>query len=428
MAKQAKKATTGKGQAPKTIHKAFKFRIYPNAEQRIVLHQHFGHCRYVYNHFLAERIAFYEANKGKKKKGLTYNDNAAALTTLKKQEETIWLKEINSQSLQQSLKHLDAAYKKFFQAVKKGDVKSGGFPRFKSKSDRQSFTVPQRFAFFSRSKPVKTLLGTKKQSSRHSWLKIPNLPKSSPLLQAVEHRKLPAEAKILYVTLSKTPTGKYFASLTCELPFTPKPQPKGVPKGKIKAVGIDLGIKDLVATSDGVKIPNPKHLQRAQKKLKYLQRQHSKKKKGGINRERSRKKLARAHERVANTRKDTLHKVSAQLIEEQTIICTETLKVKNMMKNHKLAQSIADASWGEFVRQLNYKADHHHRVVVQIDTFFASSKTCNVCSHKLDELPLSVRKWKCPKCKHVQDRDVGAAKNILQEGLRILKVPLSRVV
>jgi len=410
-------------QTIKTVHKAYKFRIYPNAEQKIALHKHFGHCRFVYNHFLAERIAFYEANKGKPKgakKGLTYNDNAASLTKLKKKEETIWLKEVNSQSLQTSLRNLDSAYKRFFKEKK-------GFPKFKSKKNKQSFTVPQRFAFFSQAKPTKTLFGTKEVASKHSWLKIPNLPKSAPLLRVKEHRKLPEGAKILFITISKTPTGKYFASLTCEVTIQPKAQP-GVPTGKVKAVGIDLGIKDLLILSDGRKAENPKYLKKALKKLKYNQRQLSKKKKGGANRDRARQKLAKAHEKVTNKRKDLLHKLSSQLIEEQTVVFLESLAVKNMVKNHKLAQAITDASWGELTRQLHYKADWHRRVVVQIDRFFPSSKTCSSCGHILDELPLKVRKWKCPKCASTHDRDQNAALNILREGLRVANIPEKQVV
>lgn len=405
----------------KTIHKAYKFRIYPTSEQKITLHKHFGHCRFVYNHFLAERIAFYEANKDKKKKGLTYNDNSASLTKLKKQKDTQWLKEANSQSLQASLKNLDSAYKKFFKEKK-------GFPKFKSKRNKQSFTVPQRFVFFSCEKPVKTLFGTKNQCSKHSWLKIPNLPKSASLLKVKQHREIPKGAKLLNATISKTPTGRYFVSIACEVEIQPKPQPQGVPRGKVKAIGIDLGIKDLLILSDGRKVANPKHLKKVLKKLKYNQRQLSKKKKGGANRNKARLKLARIHEKVTNTRKDYLHKVSNALMEESTIIAMESLKVKNMVKNHKLAQSISDASWGELTRQLHYKADWHRRVVVQIDQFFASSKTCSCCGHKLDELPLSVRKWKCPSCKSVHDRDQNAAINILREGLRVAKVPESQVV
>ena len=407
----------------KTVHKAYKFRLYPTNEQKIVLHKHFGHCRFVYNHFLAERIAFYEANKDTpkgEKKGLTYNDNAASLTKLKKQKETLWLSEINSQSLQTSLRNLDKAYKRFFKEKK-------GFPRFKSKKNRQSFTVPQRFAFFSETKPTKTLFGTKEVASKHSWLKIPNMPKSAPLIKTKEHRKLPKGARILFVTISKTPTGKYFASLTCELTIQPKAQPIA-PKGKIKAVGIDLGIKDLAILSDGRKAENPKYLKKALKKLKYQQRQLSKKKKGGANRERARQKLAKAHEKVTSKRKNLLHNLSSQLIEEQTVICLESLQVKNMVKNHKLAQAITDASWGEFTRQLHYKADWHRRVVVPIDKWFPSSKTCSSCGHVLDELPLKIRKWKCPKCASVHDRDQNAALNILREGLRVANIPEKQVV
>ena len=410
--------TTKQAQTTKTIHKAYKFRIYPNAEQKIALHKHFGHCRFVYNHFLARAKEIYEANKGKKWKevkdwGVNYQKNCKVLTKLKKQEDTEWLYEATNQALQQSLKDLNAAYQKFFKERKKGV----GYPRFKSKKNRQSFRLVDQFRY----KPVA-------KGQKWGFLKMPNLPKSAPLLRVKQHRELPKGAKLLSATVSKTPTDKYFVSIACEVTIQPKAQPAGVPTGKVKAVGIDLGIKDLLILSDGRKAENPKYLKKALKKLKYNQRQLSKKKKGGSNRNKARLKLARTHEKVTNKRKDLLHKISSELIENQTVVCLESLQVKNMVKNHKLAQAITDASWGEFARQLNYKADWHRRVVVQIDKWFPSSKTCSCCGHVLDELPLKVRKWKCLKCGTTHDRDANAAKNILREGLRVAKIPEKQVV
>jgi putative transposase len=373
----------------------------------------------VYNHFLRERIDFYESHKDQPKgvkKGLTYHDNAASLTQLKKQSETLWLKEVNSQSLQASLKHLDKAYQRFFKEKK-------GFPKFKSKHHKQSFIIPQRFVFFSGKKPSKTLLGQEELASTHSWLKIPNLPKSAPLLRVKEHRKIPKGAKILSVTISKTPTGKYFASLACALEIKPLPLPTPPQNKQVKSVGIDLGLTALVICSDGVRFENPRHLKKAIQKLKYTQRQVSKKKKGSNSHNQARLKLASVHEKVANARKDYLHKISSHLTQEQTVICMESLKVKNMVKNHHLAQAISDAAWGELTRQLNYKSGWHRRVVVQIDTYFPSSKTCSCCGHKLDQLPLSVRQWQCPQCDTIHDRDINAALNIEHEGLKILEIP-----
>ena len=377
------------------VHQAYKFRIYPDKAQIQVLHQHFGSCRFVYNHFLNERIEFYQQNKDKKpgllnlkpKKSLSYHDNALGLTQLKTAKD--WLKEVNSQSLQQSLKHLDAAYQKFFK-------EGSGFPRFKSKRDKQSFKIPQHFVFKS---------NFKKRTLKYSLLKIPKL---KSWIKVQEHRAL--EGNIKYVTISKTPTGQYYASFTCESVVQELSK-------KTNALGIDLGIKDLLITSDKQKVKNPKFLQQKLKRLQYTQRQVSKKQKGSGRRKKHVKKLAGIHQKVSNTRKDYLHKITTHLIRENQTICVEDLAVKNMVKNRKLAQAISDVSWGELLRQLEYKAAWYGREILVIDRYFASSKTCSACQHKLDELTLNVRKWKCPHCGTVHDRDHNAAINILQAGL-----------
>lgn len=263
---------------------------------------------------------------------------------------------------------------------------------------------------------------------KRSWLqnicgsKFLTCPRA-PLLRVKEHRTIPKGAKILYITISKTPTEKYFASLTCELEINPLPLPKPAQNKIVNSIGIDLGLTDLAICSDGVRFENPRHLKKAFKRLKYSQRQVSHKKKDSNSRNKARIKLAKVHEKVACTRKDYLHKISSHLIQEQRGICLESLKVKNMVKNHHLAQAISDAAWGELTRQLDYKSDWHRRMVVQIDTYFPSSKTCSCCGYKLEKLPLSVRKWQCPKCDSVHDRDINAAINIEQEGLKILKIP-----
>ena len=375
------------------VHQAYKFRIYPDKAQIQVLHQHFGSCRFVYNHFLNERIEFYQQNKDKKpgllspkpKKSPNYHDNALGLTQLKTAKD--WLKEVNSQALQQSLKHLDAAYQKFFK-------EGAGFPRFKSKRDKQSFKIPQYFVFKSNFK-----------KRTHSLLKIPKL---KSWIKVQEHRAL--EGKIKYVTISKTPTGQYYAAFTCETVIQKLPP-------KTNALGIDLGLKDLLITSDGQKVENPRFLRQKLKRLRYAQRQVSKKQKGSGRRKNHIKKLAGIHQKVSNTRKDYLHKITTHLIRENQSICVEDLAVKNMVKNHKLAQAISDVSWGELLRQLEYKAAWYGREILVIDRYFASSKTCSACQHKLDELTLNVRKWKCPNCGTVHDRDHNAAINILQAGL-----------
>ena len=379
----------------KVVHQAYKFRIYPDKAQIQVLHQHFGSCRFVYNHFLNERIEFYQQNKDKKpgllnpkpKKSLNYHDNALGLTQLKTAKD--WLKEVNSQALQQSLKHLDAAYQKFFKA-------GAGFPRFKSKRDRQSFKIPQYFVFKS---------NYKKKTQKYSLLKIPKL---KSWIKVQEHRAL--EGKIKYVTISKTPTGQYYAAFTCESVVQELSK-------KTQALGIDLGIKDLLITSEAQKVENPRFLKQKLKQLQYAQRQVSKKQKGSGRRKKHITKLAGIHQKVSNTRKDYLHKISTHLIRENQTICVEDLAVKNMVKNHQLAQAISDVSWGELLRQLEYKAAWYGREILVIDRYFASSKTCSACQHKLNELTLNVRKWQCPNCGTVHDRDHNAAINILQAGL-----------
>ena len=245
----------------------------------------------------------------------------------------------------------------------------------------------------------------KKRTQKYSLLKIPKL---KSWIKVLEHRAL--SGKIKYVTISKTPTGQYYAAFTCESVVQELSK-------KTHALGIDLGIKDLLITSDGQKVENPRFLKQKLKRLQYTQRQVSKKQKGSGRRKNHVKKLAGIHQKVSNTRKDYLHKISTHLIRENQTICVEDLAVKNMVKNHKLAQAISDVSWGELLRQLEYKAAWYGREILVIDRYFASSKTCSACQHKLDELALNVRKWQCPNCGTVHDRDHNAAINILQAGL-----------
>ena len=270
------------------------------------------------------------------------------------------------------------------------------FPRFNSKRDKQSFKIPQHFVFKS---------NFKKRTQKYSLLKIPKL---KSWIKVLEHRAL--SGKIKYVTISKTPTGQYYAAFTCETVIQKLPP-------KPNALGIDLGIKDLLITSDGQKVENPRFLKQKLKRLKYAQRQVSKKQKGSERRKKHITKLADIHQKVSSTRKDYLHKITTYLIRENQSICVEDLAVKNMVKNHKLAQAISDVSWGELLRQLEYKAAWYGREALVIDRYFASSKTCSACQHKLMNSPLNIRKWKCPNCGTVHDRDHNAAINILQAGL-----------
>ena len=366
------------------IQKSVKLRIYPNNQQDVVLlEKHFGCRRWVYNHFLN----LFNENYHQGKKKLSYIEASKILTDLKKETETEWLKEVNSQTLQASIKDLDGAYDRFFRKLAK-------FPQFKSKrKSRSSFKVPQHFDI----------------DWENSLITIPKF--KNPFKFSGKYKG--ELVKINSVTISKTPSGKYYVSVQGEFNIQLKPQVEN-------CIGIDLGIKDLVITSNGEVFPNKKFLKRKLKKLKYIQRQHSKKKKNTNTRERWRKKLAIQYEKVTNQRLDYLHQISSQLINENQVICIENLNVKGMIKNHKLAQAISDVSWGKLVYMLTYKCQWNSKELVVIDRFYPSSKTCSSCSHLMDSMPLNIREWTCPSCGTVHDRDINAAKNILIQGLNIL--------
>ncbi|HYX09384.1 MAG TPA: IS200/IS605 family element RNA-guided endonuclease TnpB [Bacteroidales bacterium] len=363
----------------KLIHKSYKFRIYPTKEQESLLSKHFGACRFVFNRYLNSRKETYLEEK----KSLNYYDNANDLTVLKKDEQFVWLKEINSQSLQSSLRNLDTAYNKFFRKQTK-------FPRFKSKFDKQSFTIPQSVYI------------------EDGKLRIPKFKKG---IEINIHREI--EGKLLFATISKSTTGKYYVSITCEVEYTPFEKTNS-------KVGIDTGIKDLAILSDGKVYENIKTLKTNLKKLKFNQRQLSKKVKGSNSRLKQKSKLATVHEKVTNIRKDYLHKVSTEIIKNHDVICIEDLAVKNMMKNHKLAQAFSDVSLGSFYTMLEYKANWNDKVIVKIDRFFPSSKTCNVCNYINQDLTLKDREWTCVGCGTKHDRDFNASINIKKQGLKIL--------
>ena len=363
----------------KVIYKSFKFRIYPNKEQEILLAKHFGACRFVFNHYLNKRKETYIEDK----KSLNYYDNANDLTQLKKDEDYIWLREINSQSLQSSLRNLDTSYGKFFKKQTK-------YPRFKSKCDKQSFKIPQ-FVRLEKNKLI--------------------IPKFKSGIKIGLHRKI--EGHIQFATISKSTTGKYYVSLTCEVNH--KPFCKTGSK-----VGIDTGIKDLAILSDGNVYENIKPLKSNLKKLKFEQRQLSKKVKGSSSRDKQKQKLAILHEKITNVRKDYLHKISTDIVKNHDIISVEDLAVKYIMKNHKLAQAMSDVSLGTFYSMLEYKCDWNDKQFVKIDRFFPSSKMCSKCGWINQKLTLNIREWTCSSCGEEHDRDFNASKNILKQGLKIL--------
>ncbi|MDJ0649863.1 MAG: RNA-guided endonuclease TnpB family protein [Xenococcaceae cyanobacterium MO_188.B19] len=369
------------------VRRAYKYRFYPNQQQRIQLAQTFGSCRFVYNWALRLRTDAYYQHQQK----MSYKETSNQLTNLKKNPDFSWLKDVTAVPLQQALRHLNTAFLNFFSGRAK-------YPKFKKKRNKQSATYA---------------------SNAFKWdgEKLTLAKMKSPLLIRW-HRHFTGVPTT--VTVSKDSANRYFVSFSVEEEIEQLPEnDEQLLKDTASHIAIDLGIKDVIVSSKGLSSGNPKHYRKYEKKLAKLQKRLAKKQKGSKNRDKARLKVAKLHAKIADCRRDFLHKLTIQLIRENQVVITESLAVKNMIKNHKLAKAIADASWGELIRQLDYKASWYGRVLVQVDRFFPSSKRCHACGHVLDKLPLEIREWDCV-CGSHNLRDYNAALNLLAVGRTVL--------
>ena len=363
------------------IKRAYRFRLYPTPEQEQVLAQTFGCARFAYNHMLRLRTDAWFSRQER----IGYHETSAALTQLKKDPEFAWLNEVSSVPVQQALRHLQTAFANFF-------AKRAKYPTFKRKDGPQSAEYT---------------------TSAFKWDgKALKLAKMGAPLAIRWSRTLPKAAKVTTVTVSKDAAGRYFVSLLCDDMAQPKPEAAG-------KVGIDLGLTHFAILSTGEKIAAPNTFRKNEEKLAKLQRRLAKKTKGSANRKKARLKVAKLHAKIADSRKDFLHKLSTRLVNENQVIAIETLAVSNMQKNRHLAKSISDAGWAEFVRQLKYKSLWYGRELVGIDRWYPSSKRCSDCGHTVAKMPLNVREWACPECGTVHDRDINAARNVLAAGLAV---------
>ena len=360
----------------------YKFRIYPNRTQEKLINRTLGCARFVFNHFLAVRRDEWKANHN----SLTYVKTSKLLTDLKKREETAWLSEVDSMALQESLRNLDRAFQNFF-------AKRARYPRFKSKH--------------SHSQSYRTRNQTNGIRIIEKRIKLPKIG----LVRIKQSRDF--DGRILSATVSRAASGKYYVSLCVE---AEKESLLCANNGK--QIGIDVGLKVFYSDSNGDTVENPHPLKKIQRKLRREQRRLSRKMPKSVNRERARVRVARVHERIANIRRDFLHKISTRLARENQTVAVEHLNIKGMLRNHKLAKSISDVSWSEFFRQLSYKTERHGGELLKVDTFYPSSQTCSVCGYQNPlTKDLSVREWDCPACGSHHDRDVNAAKNILRKAL-----------
>lgn len=362
------------------MQKGVKFRIYPNKNQRGLINQTFGCCRFMYNTGLKMRNkAFRDGEK------VDYSKTSTMLTELKRNDEFSFLRDVDSIALQQSLRDLDQGFVNFFQ-------KRAGHPRFKSKhNNHQSY---------------RTMNQNNKIRIVGKYIKLPKLG----YVKIKQHMEI---GHINNATIKRTPTGKYFVVLNVE--FEPE-----VRQNNGGSIGIDVGIKEFYSDSNGNVVSNPKFLEKSSKKLRREQRKLSRKKKGSNNRNKQRIRVAKVHEKITNQRNDFLQKISTMLISENQVICIENLKIKNMVRNHKLARCIGSVSWGKFFNMLEYKANWYGNKIIKVPTMYPSSQTCSCCGNKNPLVKnLAIRKWECPNCHTKHDRDTNASINILNKGLSI---------
>src|SRR5574340_18559 len=363
------------------IKRSYRFRCYPTSEQEVTLARTFGCARFAYNYMLRLRTDAWLLRQER----VGYHETSAALTKLKKDPEFAWLNEVSSVPVQQALRHLQTALTNSF-------AKRAKYPTLRKKHNKQSAEYT---------------------TSAFKWDgKVLRLAKMDAPLNVRFSRTIPRAVKVTTVTVSRDEAGRYFVSMLCDDAVSEKP----VAAGK---VGIDLGLTHFAILSIGEKIASPNTFRKHEAKLAKLQKRLAKKQKGSARRSKAKRKVARLHAKVADARRDFLHKLSTRLINENQVIAIESLAVSNMQKNHCLAKSISDASWSEFVQQLEYKALWYGRTLVGIDRWYPSSKRCSDCGHTVSKLPLNVREWTCPECGAIHDRDINAARNVLAAGLAV---------
>ena len=371
-------------------NKAYKFRLYPNKEQEILINKTFGCVRFVYNQMLAEHKSIYEQYKDNKEelKKQKYSTPAKYKTKFE------WLREVDSLSLANAQMNLDKAYKNFFRD------KFIGFPKFKSKKhNKNSYTT--------------NCVNNSIRIIDDKHMKLPKLG----LVKFIQHRQIPNNQTIKSCTISKTSTGKYYISILVEYEEIINP----ININYDNVLGLDMDMKNLYTDSQGIRAEYPRFYRKSIDKLNKAQRKLSKRKKGGKNRNKQRLKVARLHEKVANQRKDFLHKLSKELVNKYDLICIEDLNMKAMSQTLNLGKSIADNSWGMFTTMLNYKLQQQGKQLIKVSKWYPSSKTCHECGYIKKDLTLADREWICPSCGNIIDRDYNAAMNIRDEGIKIIK-------